>query len=298
MRSRVAAGLVLLIGGVPAWCAEKAAKSDESAIRAAVKSYVEAYNRGDAKAVAEHWGENAEWVNPDGDRVQGRQAIETQMQAMFEAQEGGKIEVGEVKVRLLSAEVALEEGVARVAKPGEATSVSNYLAIHVKKSGQWKLDSVRETEARGANEAADNLKQLEWMVGQWIDESPDTVVEHKCEWSADGHFLLGEFLIQIEQRPAMKGTMRIGWDPQRRQIRSWVFDSEGGFAEGFWTNVGQRWIVKASGVRADGSAVSATNVYTPLRRDRFQFASVDRLVGDEEDADISVVVVRKPPTVK
>jgi uncharacterized protein (TIGR02246 family) len=298
MLYRMLVGLSLLLATAPAWCAEKAATADESAIRAAAKSYVEAYNRGDAKAVAGHWAENADWVNPDGDRVRGRQAIEEQMQAMFDDQAGGKIEVGEVKVRLLSAEVALEEGVARVAKPGEATSVSNYLAIHVKKNGQWKLDSVRETEGRGTNEAADNLKQLEWLVGQWIDESPNTVVEHKCEWSPDGHFLLGEFLVQIEQRPAMKGTVRIGWDPQRRQLRSWIFDSEGGFAEGFWTNVGQRWIVKVSGVRADGSAVSATNIYTPLRRDRFQFDSVDRLVGDEEDPAISVLVVRKPPVVK
>jgi hypothetical protein len=29
-------------------------ESDETAIRAAIKSYVEAYNRGDAKAVADH----------------------------------------------------------------------------------------------------------------------------------------------------------------------------------------------------------------------------------------------------
>ena len=71
---------------------------------------------------------------------------------------------------------------------------------------------MRETEARAVTEASDNLKQLEWMVGEWIDESPDTVVEHRCAWSADGHFLLGKFLVQIEKRPAMTGTTRIGWD--------------------------------------------------------------------------------------
>jgi uncharacterized protein (TIGR02246 family) len=290
--------IFLFLSGAQALSAEKAASPDETAIRAAITSYVEAYNRGDAKAVAEHWAETAEWVNPAGDRVQGRAAIQAQMAELFEQQAGGKIEVLDMKVRLISADVAIEEGVARVTKPAEAPAVSNYLAIHVKKGGQWKLDSIRETEARGASEATDNLKQLEWMVGEWIDESPDVVVEHQCHWSDDKHFLLSEFLVQIGQRPAMKGTVRIGWDPQRRQIRSWTFDSEGGFSEGFWTQVGERWVVKVSGVRPDGSSASATNVYTPVRRDRFVFSSVDRLMGDEQEPDLSVVIVRKPPKVE
>jgi hypothetical protein len=53
-----------------------------------------------------------------------------------------------------------------------------------------------------------------------------------------------------------------------------------------------------SGVRADGAPASATNIYTPVRRDRFVYSSVDRLIGDEQEPDVSVVIVRKPPTVK
>ena len=32
----------------------------------------------------------------------------------------------------------------------------------------------------------------------------------------------------------MTVTQRIGWDPAAKQIRSWEFDSEGGFGEGTW----------------------------------------------------------------
>ena len=58
----------------------RGARSDErddavAAIRQAIDSYVAAYNHGDAAAVAEHWAEDAEYVLPDGERVQGREAI-------------------------------------------------------------------------------------------------------------------------------------------------------------------------------------------------------------------------------
>ena len=35
---------------------------------------------------------------------------------------------------------------------------------------------------------------------------------------------------------------RIGWDPVKRQFKSWVFDTEGGFVEAYWTRDGnQGW---------------------------------------------------------
>ena len=163
-----------------------ASKPDEDAIRAAVDSYVAAYNRGDAKAVAGHWSENAEWVGPSGQRFQGRQAIEREMETLFAESKGVKIEVIDPVVRLLTPEVALEEGTVRVVQPGEVPADSTYIAVHAKKNGQWKLESVRETSLPEA-QPQQHLKQLEWLVGEWIDESPNVVVEHRCRWSEDGH---------------------------------------------------------------------------------------------------------------
>lgn len=271
------------------------AKPDEDAIRAAVESYVAAYNRGDGKAVADHWADRAEWVSPSGQRFQGRQAIQQAMEAMFAENKEVKIEVIDPVVRLLTPEVALEEGTVRVIQPGEVPDDAKYIAIHSKKNGQWKLESVRETSLPDAAPSHLQVKQLEWLVGEWVDESPNTVVEHRCWWSEDGHFLLGRFVVQWEGGPAMKGDLRIGWDPLARQIKSWIFDSEGGFAEGMWTKVGDRWVVKSTGVRPDGSTASATNTYTPLGRDQYQFTSVDRILGGQLEPDQTVKIVRKPP---
>ena len=159
------------------------------------------------------------------------------------------------------------------------------------------MESVRETSLPEAS-PHEQLKQLEWLVGEWVDESPTEVVEHRCRWSEDGHYLLGKFVVQWEGLPAMKGDLRIGWDPLTKQIKSWIFDSEGGYAEGFWTRVGDRWVVKMTGVRPDGSTASATNTYVPLRRDQYQYSSVDRIVGGQQEPDQTVRIVRKPPQPK
>ncbi len=292
----IAAALVLAVFA-QAEEAKPPSTSDESAIRAAINSYVAAYNRGDAKAVAEHWSENADWVSPSGQRFQGREAIQREMAAMFAENKGLRIEVIDPNIRLLSPDAAVDGGTVRVIRPGMPPNESTYLAVHVKKNGQWKLETVRETSLP-ETQPHEQLKQLEWLVGEWVDESPTEVVEHRCWWSKDGHYLLGKFVVQWEGLPPMKGDLRIGWDPLTRQIKSWVFDTEGGYAEGLWTRVGDGWMVKMTGVRPDGSTASATNTYTPLRRDQYEFRSVNRVVGGRLEPDQIARIVRKPPQAK
>jgi uncharacterized protein (TIGR02246 family) len=270
---------------------------DEAAIRAAIDSYVAAYNRGDAKAVAEHWSDTGEWVSPSGERFKGKQAIEHEMEGIFADSKGLKIEVIDPIVRLLSPDAAVEEGMVKVTRPGDPATESTYMAVHAKKNGQWKLEGVRETSLPETH-PHEQLKQLEWLVGEWEDESPDVVVQQRFHWSEDGHYLLGNFVIQWKDRPAMKGDVRIGWDPLTKQIKSWIFDTEGGYAEGLWTRVGEKWVVKMTGVIPDGGIASSTNTFEPLRRDQFQYSSTDRIVGGEAQPDQSVRVVRKPPQPK
>jgi hypothetical protein len=93
----------------------------------------------------------------------------------------------------------------------------------------------------------------------------------------------------------LKGTQRIGWDPQAKQIRSWTFDDAGGFGETTWTPVGETWICKAKGVAADGTSVSATRTLTRATADRVIWYATDRLAGDEQMPDLAITMVRKPP---
>jgi hypothetical protein len=93
----------------------------------------------------------------------------------------------------------------------------------------------------------------------------------------------------------MKGTQRIGWDPQAKQIRSWTFDTAGGFGEAVWTPVEDRWVVKAKAVTADGTSASATRTLQRDTADRVIWTATDRLAGDEQLPDLAVTMVRKAP---
>jgi uncharacterized protein (TIGR02246 family) len=294
----VAAAAVLILP-VSTNAAEKkpGEKSDEDAIRAAVESYVVAYNRGDAKAVAEHWRQSGEWISPSGQRFQGRQSIEKQMEILFAENKGVRIEVVHPSIRLLAADVALEEGTVRVFRPAEPPDDATYLAIHVKAEGQWKLDSVHETTVPEVPAASPPLQELAWLVGDWIDESPGVTVETAVTWTKNKSFLSYTFKASVPGADELEGTQVIGWDPAAGTIRSWMFDSDGGFGEGTWSRKDNGWTVKFSQVLPDGRKASATNIYTLVDGDTFTWKSIGRKVEGEFLPNIDEVkMVRRTAT--
>ena len=58
------------------------------------------------------------------------------------------------------------------------------------------------------------------------------------------------------------------------------------------------WIIKATGVRPNGTTGSATNSLTRAGTDAYVWRSTDRVVGDERQPPMEVKVVRKPPPPK
>ena len=148
-----------------------------------------------------------------------------------------------------------------------------------------------------ASSASEEIKQLDWLIGQWVDESPDNFVETAYRWSDDHLSIISDFKVQIAARPAMNGTQRISWDPLANKIHSWVYDSQGGFGEGLWTRNGNQWIVKMTGETEEGKVASSTNIITRMSKDRTTWQSRDRVVGEEWMKDIGEIpVVRKAPT--
>ena len=206
------------------------AGAEESAIRATIDSYVAAYNRGDAKAVAAHWSESGEWISPSGQRFQGKPAIEKEMQTLFNENKGVRIEVINPSIRMVSPQVAIEEGTVRVIRPAEPPSESTYLAVDVKEDGRWKLNTVRETDVPETQAASSQLQELAWLVGDWVDDSPEVDDSATVTWTKNKTFLTYAFKIsEPGSDDALEGTQVIGWDPAAGTIRSWMFDSDGGF---------------------------------------------------------------------
>jgi uncharacterized protein (TIGR02246 family) len=267
---------------------------DEAAIRAAVQSYVAAYNRGDAKGVAEFWSDTGEWISPSGQKAQGRAEIEKQLETMFAAAKGLRLEVLGSSIRFVTNDVAVEEGRVKVTAPGESPDESTYIAIQVKKDGKWKLDSVHETEVPEAAPPDTPLADLQWLVGDWVDQSPDVEIDTTVTWTKNKTFLNYAFKASMPGKDELEGTQVIGWDPAAGTIRSWMFDSDGGFGEGTWSKKDNRWIVKFNQVLPDGRKASATNIYTLVDDNTYTWQSIARQVDGQFLPNVEPVkIVRK-----
>ncbi len=264
---------------------------DEAAIRAAILSYSEAFNRGDAAAVAEHWSDEGEWISPAGNRMKGRDTILAELEAYFSGGESPHIEIIDPSIRFLAPTVAVEEGQATVTRLGELPSQTSYIAIHTKHDDQWKLDSVRETSIPTAPSNFENLKALEWMIGTWVDEDDNATIETDCQWTKNRNFIMRSFTVVVDGRIETEGTQVVGWDAAERQIRSWVFDSAGGFGQGVWSRDGDRWTINVSYTLQDGSRGSAINTITRIDDNTFTWQSSGRAIAGELMPNVDAVSV-------
>jgi len=303
--------VLLAIGAAPKLWAQPATKSapakaatrpadrsareaDDKAIRASAEAFADAYNAHDAKALAALFAADGEIVDELGDAKQGRAAIEQIFAAVFEQFPDAAMAIAVKSVRFVGANLAIEDGVASVARE-EGDAVDNsYTVVHVKQDGKWQMASVRDLTAQPA-EASTELAALEGLIGEWVDESPDSLIVTSYRWGENKTCILSDFVLKVAGQDVMNGTQRIGWDPVTETIRSWIFDSEGGFAEGRYAQDGNRWVIKLTGVNRDGETATATNTITILSKDQMTWQSRDRTIGSRVVPDTQEVVVVRPP---
>jgi uncharacterized protein (TIGR02246 family) len=271
---------------------------DEAGLREAIRSFVAAFNAGDAKSVAGLYTPEAHAVDVDGHSFEGREAIEGEYDELFRSHPGATIELSIDAVRFLGPDLAVEDGTNRVTPGSKDGSpwINRHSVIYVRRDGRWLIAGEREYPGEEPSQR-DRLKEMEWLLGDWVDESEDSVIHTSCKYSPDRAFLLRDFRIEVGGKAVMTGTQRIGWDAQARQFTSWEFDSEGGHGEGLWARAGAgRWLVKARSVLADGRVATATHHVGAERSDAIRWKTADRTVGDESLPDIAeCVLVRRPP---
>jgi uncharacterized protein (TIGR02246 family) len=271
---------------------------DEAAIRKSDEAYVSAYNRHDAKAIARMWSPEAIYVDPEtGGQAIGREEIEKEFADTFAGLKDARLEIKVNSIKFLSPNVAVENGTAHIIRAKGEPDRSTYSALFVKREGKWLLDRVTEEEPPApAPSNYDHLKELEWMVGSWIDNDDDnqTTIQTDCNWAKNKNFLTRSFAVVIRDQVDMAGMQIVGWDPVAKQIRSWVFDSDGGFAEGKWTHNGDRWLIHQAGTLADGRKSSAVNIIKKLDHNSFTWQTVQRSLGGDVLPDVPpVTIIRK-----
>jgi len=276
---------------------ESSEAKDLDELRATASTFEKAYNSGDVKLIGTQFTEKAEVIDEEGNIIEGRANIEARFTELFKEFPKARIVVELTSLRQLGPDVAVEDGYsATTLSPDEPGSRTPYTVVHVKRDGKWLIASVRDfPEEFTPATAHEQLQALGWLVGQWVDESPEGRVETTCQWSDDGNYLFQEYVVKSRRGAELRGTQRIAWDPLRHRVRSWAFDQSGAFTEAIWTPLDDVWIVKAEGVTPDGQGVSVTRTLTVFDNDSFQIDSTSFVVGDNLLPDSSVRVVRRPP---
>jgi hypothetical protein len=132
------------------------------------------------------------------------------------------------------------------------------------------------------------------MVGKWADTSDQGRIESSCRWTTNHNFLVQSFKVFEPQGHAdFEGTQVIGWDPHAQAIRSWLFDSNGGFGAGRWQKEEGRWTVQSLHVLPDGRRGSATSIYEIVDDKTIRYRSSGRQVDGELMPSIGPVTVAR-----
>jgi len=269
---------------------------DELAVRQLSQRIVEAYNGGQAKALAAAFLPEGEAVDEEGNVYQGREQLEQVFAKFFEKFPGMKMTMEVASIRVLGPGLAVEDGTRKVVtQDGTGKAAIRYTLMHVKREGQWLIASAREFAADEEPTPHERLQPLAWLAGDWVDENAESIVLMSCRWSEDKNFLLMDYTAKIQGRSAMKTSQRIGWDPLHQRVRSWAFDSDGGYGDAHWTAIPTGWVIKSSAVLPDGRSGSATLFIEPVDQDKFVMRGFDRIIGDETNDDYEVTIVRRPP---
>ncbi|HEX3598663.1 MAG TPA: SgcJ/EcaC family oxidoreductase [Lacipirellulaceae bacterium] len=292
-QSLVVCSALILASNVPSLLYAAPSTSAEDAIRRSAQEFVEAYDHGNAEAVA------AEWA-PDGDyiigqqTIKGREAIAKLYTEFFRANPGSKMTVKIDSIRVLAPTVAIEQGTASVEGSANGPpSASAYSAVHVKQGDKWLMASVREEEVPSISANTD-LSDLAWLIGQWAADGDAGKADINFEWMANKHFLRGEVSVKAKKEGAPAGGVQIiGKNPQTGRIVSWFFSADGGHGYGEWFKDGTRWMINTQGMSADGAPTTATNVVYRADDNVMSWQSINRAIGEMKLPDQREVVIER-----
>ncbi len=269
-------------------------ENEEDKINDKTKGYQEAFNKHDAKTLASFFAEEGIYTNPEsGNPIQGKANIEQAFEDQFKGTGNAKIDVKVNTITFPSKENAIQVGTFLIKQPGQEPVESAFKAYFEKKDGKWLIVEIREIDIADAPNQYQHLKDLEWLVGNWIDADDDVEINSTFSWDKSKNFLYDNFSVVTEGTLELEGLQIIGWDPIEKKIRSWIFDSDGGFGDATWMKKDNHWVVETAQTLADGSRASSISVYTPIDANSYTWESTGREVGGKILPDIAPMKIIK-----
>lgn len=272
-------------GKAPVASANKERDADREAILKSGDAFSQAFEKGDAKAIAALWTDEGECHEIGGNVIQGRAAIEKAYAELFKDKAQGTIEVDVRSIRFPSRDTAIEEGFLRHTPSGPGLPSSTmYTASHVREDGKWLIAYSREYGG-----GQDRLGDLAFLIGKWEGRAKGQEISLSFERDGTAAFIIGKFTKKADGKVVGSGSIKIGLDAQRGQIRSWHFDDDGGHGQCLWVRDDDRWALDAMGATADGTETDAVNILSRLNNDELTWRSIDRVVGGESLPDTAPI---------
>jgi uncharacterized protein (TIGR02246 family) len=267
---------------------------DKAAIAKNAEGFIEAFQKGDAQAVAAFWAPDGDYTDETGRHMKGRGAIEKAFTKFFSENKGLKVRIDSLALRFVTPDVAIEDGTSSVIGPdGGPPSRARYSIVHVKKDGQWQLSSVRDSVYVAPSNQG-HLSGLEALIGDWASEGDKGEAERlSVTWGPNENFVIATFARTSGAVTLGSATQWIGWDPAEKRVRSWIFDAAGGFGEGSWTRDGKSWVIKTTSTLQDGKKGTATYVVTEGDADTIGLQAKDRSVDGKGLPDTAEVKLKR-----
>lgn len=275
--------------------ANVAQSSELTKILAESKAFVDAFNRGDAKAVASLWTEDGDFVDEAGQRYSGRDEIEKAYVAFFASNPRSQIRILVDSLRLLNENTAIEDG--RSVVDGSASGApghGKYTAVHVKVNGKWHMATVRESRVEIVSNY-ELLSELEWLVGTWVGEEQGAKSETTCRWIANKNFIERRYSVTALDGTVTSGVQIIGWNPAAGYVQSWSFHDDGGHSVGVWSKQADGWSIDVTGVTGNGESTRALNLMRRLDDNGYSWKSIRRSIEGMSLPDTEEIVLRRGP---
>lgn len=151
------------------------------------------------------------------------------------------------------------------------------LLVACETSGDKKLPREKQQETFPQTPAStfEHMQELNWLAGNSVDRNRPFVTTNTISWNSGKTMLIEHFSIKLAGKK-FDGQQIIAWDPALKKIRSWIFDSDGGIGESFWSKQENSWLAITTFTLPDGSKASAMHVYTKIDDNSYTFSSENR----------------------
>jgi uncharacterized protein (TIGR02246 family) len=267
---------------------------DEKEIRAAAEAFAAAFNKGDLDTMLGFWADDADYVDDTGATHKGKAAISDMMKKNAGQYKGCTMKINVASVRFPRPDVAVDEGSVTLTSPDGSSDSNRYVSVWVKNGDRWQLSNVHDLSAPDeANAIEEPLKPFSWLIGEWSSTSEGATVNLKCRWALDKQFLVSEYEVTRAGGETKRAVQWLGWDPASEQIRSWVFDNDGGNGQAIWERDGNTWTSQSEGVLHDGKIGTSVNAIQFVDDSHFVWTSKQREINDNPVPDATLKFVRQ-----